>query len=287
VPYETRAYAKINLSLEVLGKRADGFHDLVSIMQTVSLCDFLTFAPAADIVFTCSQPELVGPSNLVVRAANLLRHTYGVSDGCAIHLEKRIPHAAGLGGGSSDAAVTLRSLSRVWALPEPKDTIYGLAAELGSDVPFFLHEGTALVEGRGERVTPLREPPICWYLLAKPPIQVPTAKIFARLPRMAWSDGIATYALASRVRQGGRVHFGPNSLQETLFSAYPLAQDCFERVAQMSEGRATVSGSGPTIVASFSSEDEACRAAASLEDSRLALFVVSSVAAHERKEPCA
>lgn len=284
---ETQAYAKINLSLEVLGKRADGFHDLVSIMQTVSLCDDLTFAPAEAVTFTCSQPELAGPSNLVVRAAKLLRQVCGVSAGCSIHLEKRIPHAAGLGGGSSDAAATLRSLVKLWALTEPKDTLCRLAAQLGSDVPFFLQQGTAMVEGRGERVTPLPDPPTCWYLLAKPPIQVPTAEIFGRLQRTDWSDGTRTHALTSQLRQGGPVQFGPNSLQDALFSAYPLAQDCFERVSQVSEGRATVSGSGPTIVAWFPSQDEARRAAARLEDNQLALFVAASIASRGRKQPCA
>jgi len=284
---ETRAYAKINLSLEVLGKRADGFHDLVSIMQTVSLCDDLTFAPAEAVTFTCSQPELAGPSNLVVRAAKLLRQVCGVSAGCSIHLEKRIPHAAGLGGGSSDAAATLRSLVKLWALTEPKDTLCRLAAQLGSDVPFLLQQGTAMVEGRGERVTPLPDPPTCWYLLAKPPIQVPTAEIFGRLQRTDWSDGTRTHALTSQLRQGGPVQFGPNSLQDALFSAYPLAQDCFERVSQVSEGRATVSGSGPTIVAWFPSQDEARRAAARLEDNQLALFVAASIASRGRKQPCA
>ncbi len=284
---ETQAYAKINLSLEVLGKRADGFHELVSIMQTVSLCDYVTFVPAEEVTFSCSQPELTGPSNLVVRAANLLRQVCGVSAGCAIHLEKHIPHAAGLGGGSSDAAATLRSLAKLWTLAAPEDTLCHLAAQLGSDVPFFLHQGTALVEGRGEGVTPLNDPPTCWYLLAKPPIQVPTAEIFGRLQRTAWSDGTRTHALTAQLRQGGPVQFGPNSLEDALFSAYPLAQDCFERVSQVSEGRATVSGSGPTIVAWFSSQDEARRAASQLEDNQLALFVASSVAAHGRKPPCA
>jgi len=284
---ETQAYAKINLSLEVLGKRTDGFHDLVSVMQTVSLCDDLTFAPAEEVTFTCSQPELTGPSNLVVRAANLLRQVYGVSAGCAIHLEKHIPHAAGLGGGSSNAATTLRSLVKLWALKESEDTLCRLAAQLGSDVPFFLHRGTALVEGRGERVTPLPDPPTCWYLLAKPPIQVPTAEIFARLQRTAWSDGSRTHALASDLHGGGAAQFGPNSLQDALFSAYPLAQDCFERMSQVSDGQATVSGSGPTIVAWFPSQDEARRAARRLEDNQLALFVASSVASHGRKPSCA
>lgn len=284
---ETRAYAKINLSLEVLGKRADGFHDLVSVMQTVSLCDDVTFAPAEEVTFTCSQPELTGPSNLVVRAANLLRQACGVSAGCSIHLEKQIPHAAGLGGGSSDAAATLRSLVTLWALTVPNDTLCRLAAQLGSDVPFFLQQGTALVEGRGERVTPLPDPPTCWYLLAKPPIQVPTADIFARLQRTAWSDGSRTHALASHLRQGGSVQFGPNSLQNALFSAYPLAQDSFERVSQVSDGRAAVSGSGPTIVARFPSQDEARRAAVRLEDNQVALFVASSVPSCGRKPSCA
>src|SRR5262249_28142922 len=150
------APAKINLTLEVLGPRPDGFHALRSVMQALPLADALTFEPAGDLRLRCSRSDLEGPHNLVWRAAELLRRTAGTARGAHVRLHKRIPVAAGLGGGSSDAATTLIGLDALWGLETPRATLLDLGARLGSDVPFFLGERpTALVEGRGERLTPL------------------------------------------------------------------------------------------------------------------------------------
>ena len=151
-------YAKINLTLEILGKRADGFHEVRTVMQTVGLADRLEVSAAADLSFTCSDPALATPDNLVYRAARLLQAEYAVRTGAALRLEKRIPVAAGLGGGSSDAAATIVALNRLWNLQLSLTEQRRLAARLGSDVPFILTGGTALATGRGERITPL--PPL-------------------------------------------------------------------------------------------------------------------------------
>ena len=157
-------YAKINLTLEILGKRADGYHEVRTVMQTVGLADRLEVSAAADLSFTCSDPALATPDNLVYRAARLLQADYGARAGAALRLEKRIPVAAGMGGGSSDAAATIVALNRLWNLQLSPTEQRRLAAALGSDVPFFLTGGTALATGRGERITPL--PPLPQYWIA-------------------------------------------------------------------------------------------------------------------------
>ncbi len=150
--------AKINLFLEVLRKRADGYHDLSSVFLAVDLTDRLTAEVRDDgkLSLTCTAPGIpLDESNLVIRAANALRHRYGVRYGAHFHLEKRIPSGAGLGGGSSNAAAALRAANTLWQLNLDNETLAGIGAGIGSDVPFFLSGGTALCEGRGERISPL------------------------------------------------------------------------------------------------------------------------------------
>jgi len=260
-----QAPAKINLSLEVLGRRADGFHDLVSIMQTVTLCDTLHFSDSPDVVMSCSDPHLQTEDNLVLKAARLVRRHFGVSQGCFIELEKRIPAAAGLGGGSSDAAATLLALAEMWQLPATRDELHALAEELGSDVPFFLYGGTCLVEGRGEQVTPLPDAPVAWYLLIKAPPGVSTAGVFRRLPSQAWSDGTITRGLADRMRTGRVALIGINGLQETVFQLYPEAWWSFEKMETLAPGRTILTGSGPTVVGIFGTYEEADAARDCLE----------------------
>lgn len=159
------APAKVNLTFEALGRRADGYHEVRTVLHAISLADEIAFAPADELSLAVEPPEegafssaasdLAGDDNLVLRAARLLRREAGVKAGAAIRLRKRIPVAAGLGGGSSDAATTLRGLRRLWRLDLDADALRELAAQLGSDVPFFVTGGAALAEGRGERLTPL------------------------------------------------------------------------------------------------------------------------------------
>jgi len=178
---QVRAPAKINLTLRVLGKRTDGYHELESIVQMITLADLLTLDSADELTFTCSDPSLENDDNLVVRAARLLQPYNAIPRGARINLEKRIPVRAGLGGGSSDAAAALLALNELWEIRQPLDELAKLAAALGSDVPFFLYTPTAIVRGRGEDVTPLPHDTLCHIVLAKPAAGLSTALMYAGL----------------------------------------------------------------------------------------------------------
>jgi len=175
------APAKINLSLSVLGKRPDGFHDIESHFVTITLADTLTLEPASEFQFTCSDAALpYDDGNLAVRAARRFFETVRVTPAVRIHLEKKIPHGAGLGGGSSDAAAVLRGLNTLHGSPLAPETLHALAAELGSDVPFFLAGGSALCRGRGELIKPAPFPHRLPLLLVKPAFGVPTPWAYSR-----------------------------------------------------------------------------------------------------------
>jgi len=175
------APAKINLSLRILGKRPDGFHSLESVMQLLALADTLSITEADVFSFSCSIPALNTADNLVVRAAMLLQELAPKQLGAHIHLEKRIPIQAGLGGGSSDAAATLLALNDYWELHLPREQLSQLAATLGSDVPFFLHGPCALVRGRGEQVLPVVHNTAGHVVLIKPAAGLSTSRVYAGL----------------------------------------------------------------------------------------------------------
>jgi 4-diphosphocytidyl-2-C-methyl-D-erythritol kinase len=178
------APAKINLYLDVLDRRADGYHEIVTYMAPLALADELTFAPANQLSLTCDDPSLpLDENNLVLRAAQALQRHSGSPRGAAIHLNKRVPHAAGLGGGSSDAASTLRGLNRLWQTKLPDAELMTLAAQLGSDVPFFLANSAAWCRGRGERVEPVRLTSRLPILLICPNVGLSTAAVY-----QAWSS---------------------------------------------------------------------------------------------------
>lgn len=252
-PLFIQAPAKINLTLDVLGKRADGYHDLASVMVSIALSDTLALWPAPDGTFTleCDQPELQGEENLALRAARLIAAHAGSLRGVRIELRKVIPTRGGLGGGSSDGAAVLVALNRWWGLGLDVPTLRDLAAQLGSDVPFFITGGTALVEGRGERVTPLPDMSPLWLVIVKPEVAIPTPAIFRALTTAGWTDGAATRALVAHIRAGTL----PPLTDTTLVNALePVALRAEPRVAQvraklLAAGASCVrmSGSGPTL----------------------------------------
>src|SRR5579884_212962 len=284
-PKVIRAYAKINLSLEVLGRRPDGYHSLVSVMQEISLADEILICPAAGVDVVADDP-LVGTSdNLAGAAARLLMRASREVRGARISLHKHIPVAAGLAGGSADAAATLVSLNRISRAGLPVRRLLTLAARLGSDVPFFLYGGTCLVLGRGEHVVPLPAPAPVWYALSNPGIPVSTARVFMELPRCEWSNGRATESIADDVRQG-KVRLGPNDLQTTLFRLYPAARHCFDRQVALAPGRTSVTGSGPTVYSACSSMHEAHDIAAQMRDAGYWADVARSVNPRPGENPC-
>jgi 4-diphosphocytidyl-2-C-methyl-D-erythritol kinase len=273
--------AKINLGLEVTGRRPDGYHELVTIFQAISLADTLTVEPADELTLTCSDPALATPDDLCLRAARALRAATGVRRGARLHLEKRIPAAAGLGGGSSDAAATLRLLSQLWGAGLPDDALASLAARLGADVPFFLNGPTALATGIGEQLEPLPPPAETWFVLIRPSIDLAgkTARLYRALTPADWSDGARTRAQAARLRAG--LPLDPallvNVFRRPLLAEFPAVA---EAEAALLAADATVilpAGSGPTLAAIWSSRAEAESLAARLRAGGWAPIVARSL----------
>lgn len=257
----TRAYAKVNLTLDVLGRRADGYHELASVMQTVALADTLAFCalPDGQTEFFCDLPSLSGPENLICQAVQVVREATGCRRGARIELQKRIPTQGGLGGGSSDAAATLRMLNHCWKLGLGGERLLELAAGLGSDVPFFVLGGTALVEGRGERVTPLPDLPGLWVVLLKPPIAVSTPAAFRALTPDDYSDGQATARLAAAIRgsEALRLDGLMNALEARICLEHPAVAESRAAILRAGAQFVRMSGSGPTLFALFRSLAEA------------------------------
>lgn len=258
------AYAKINLTLAVLGKRPDGYHRLASVMQTISLHDTLRIEVTTNGEITCATDvlDLQTPDNLAYRAALLLQSDCGVSHlGARIELRKSTPTQAGLGGGSSDGASVLLALNQMWRLQLSQRRLEELAARLGSDVPFFIGGGTALVEGRGEFVTPLTDAEPLWLVLLKPPISVSTAAAFGALTPHEYGNEAETQTLADAIRRGSSLPFQAliNSLEHTAFAAYPQLGEAAEAMRAAGAPLVRMSGSGPTLYAPFRSLAAAAR----------------------------
>ncbi|HEX8155519.1 MAG TPA: 4-(cytidine 5'-diphospho)-2-C-methyl-D-erythritol kinase, partial [Thermoanaerobaculia bacterium] len=237
------AHAKINWSLRITGKRADGFHDLETVFQEISLHDTLTFRESDHLTLTCDDPTIpVDEMNLVIRAARAL-----ATPPVAIHLEKRIPAGGGLGGGSSDAAATLLALDRMFALNTPRERLHELALSLGSDVPFFLVGGTAYATGRGEVLTPvapLRDIPL---LLVLPDERVLTKDAFATIRRFSEPLGAAAYTDFAAFT---------NDFEEPVFAMHPRLRELRDRLRDAGAMWAAMTGSGSTIVGAFANDDE-------------------------------
>ena len=248
-----KAFAKINLTLEVLGKRDDGYHDIVSIMQTVDLSDTVVVEPSSELSVECDAAEIPREENLALRAAEVLRNSTGCQDGARITLEKRIPISAGLGGGSSDAAATLKGLNRLWGTGLSTEELMPIAAEIGSDVPFFLHGGTAMVAGRGEQVRPLPTPELNDIVLLSPPIDLPakTESVYRRLTPSGYTRGLLTRKLEARIRGGGDVpaQFLFNVFDDLAFEAFPGLEEYWSTFESLGAREVHLAGSGPSMFA--------------------------------------
>ena len=255
-----KAPAKVNLTLEVLGRREDGYHDIASIIQTIDLHDTLTLEPESDITFECSSPDLVHSNNLVLRAARLLKAEAGSDLGAHIRLDKKIPVAAGLGGGSSDAAATLRGLNQLWRLGLPVDELIPIATRLGSDVPFFLSGGTAMVQGRGERVRTLPPIDIEWLLVLAPPIHIgdKTATVYSSLSPSNHTKGHLSRKLEARIRGGGDVppQLLFNVFDEVAPEVFPGLNGYWESLVSLAAREVHVAGSGPSLFAPVSRKEQ-------------------------------
>ncbi|MBY0095483.1 4-(cytidine 5'-diphospho)-2-C-methyl-D-erythritol kinase [Mesobacillus maritimus] len=247
-----KAPAKINLSLDVLHKRPDGYHEVEMVMTTIDLADRIEMSLLdKDTIKINSQNRFVPDDqrNLAYQAARLLKERFNVKKGVSITIEKTIPVAAGLAGGSSDAAATLRGLNKLWQLGLSIDELATLGSEIGSDVSFCVYGGTALATGRGEVIQQLPAPPTCWVVLAKPFIGVSTAEIYRRLQ----IDGIHHPNTKEMVRaieekDFKRVcnHVG-NVLEEVTLDLHPEVAQIKDQMKRFGADAVLMSGSGPTV----------------------------------------
>jgi 4-diphosphocytidyl-2-C-methyl-D-erythritol kinase len=248
-----RAPAKLNLGLEIVGRREDGYHELVTIFQTIALYDELTIMPApAGQLRLAADPVLGGEENLVLRAARALAARAGTEAGAALTLAKGIPASAGLGGGSSDAASTLRALRDFWGLDTPDEELAALAVRLGADVPFLLRGGTALATGIGEILTPL--PPLAptWFVTLTPELALPpdkTRRLYRALTPGDFGDGARTRAQAERLQRGESLDPAllVNSFAAPLERLFPELAAWRDRFLSAGAPFALPSGSGPTL----------------------------------------
>jgi 4-diphosphocytidyl-2-C-methyl-D-erythritol kinase len=252
---QLRAPAKINLSFRILGRRADGFHEIETLMAPVSLFDVITLTPkrGAGIEFICDDPSLPGGAdNLVVKAAQLFREAADIKTGFAIELQKNIPHGAGLGGGSSDAATVLLGLNRQLDAPLSIERLRELAARIGSDVPFFLYGSPARCGGRGELVDPVSSVGPLRLLLLKPRFGVPTPWAYSR-----WRDSRELPSVDYALQEFRGVAF-VNDLERPVFEKFLfLAQMKTWLRAQPETGAAMMSGSGSTVFAALREDADA------------------------------
>jgi len=276
------APAKINLVLEVLGRRDDGYHEISSLVQTISLCDVISFQLADEISLEFSESSLQTTDNLVVQAAELLKEVSGWRRGVKIKLEKRTPWSAGLGGGSSDGAATLLALNRLWKLKLKTPDLVELAARLGSDVPFFVYGGTALIGGKGEKVAPLVASVPRWFVLLIPPlpkISHKTQQLYSRLDTRHFTNG----QLVDRVVKSWSkdMQIAPslffNVFDGVAFDAFPGLKTYWERFAEAGAKDIHLAGSGPALFAPADSKAKAEEIYRQLREQGLEVYAVSTI----------
>ncbi|MFQ5568047.1 MAG: 4-(cytidine 5'-diphospho)-2-C-methyl-D-erythritol kinase [Rhodothermales bacterium] len=262
------APAKINLGLHVLRKRPDGYHDLETVFLRFPWADVLTIRPAEDLTLTCSDPTLTtDETNLVMKAARCLADAYRVEQGAALHLEKRLPYGAGLGGGSSDAAAALRLLADFWALSASDEALHEVALSLGSDVPFFLGPPVAHATGRGEELTPLHDPATgasyrfpFFLVVVVPPVHVATVRAYRLVHPCEAGRPDLRALVASNDLAHWRAHL-VNDFEAPLFDAYPAIRGVKEALLEAGAGYAAMSGSGSAVFGVFEEAEPAAEAA--------------------------
>ena len=278
------AYAKINLSLDVVGRLANGYHEVRMIMQTVGIHDTLTFEKTeGEIVLSSDAGELpLGEDNLIYKAARLVKETYGISGGVKVHLEKRIPVAAGMAGGSTDAAATLKAMNLLYDLGLSEEALCGLGVKLGADVPYCIMGGTALSEGSGEVLTKLAPMPECVLLVAKPDINVSTKEVYQVLDSQSvpWHpdvDGMRKAIEEGRL-EGIYSRLG-NVLETVTVAKHPIVSEIKQEMLGNGALGSLMSGSGPSVFGIFDDEEKARAAGECIENKGLAkqVFVTGPV----------
>lgn len=277
--YQTRAPAKLNIGLRVLGRRKDGYHDLVSIMVPVSLCDIISLSPApAGVIMECEGRGGIpaDETNMACRAARSFQKKTGLGEGLYIRLTKNIPVAAGLGGGSSDAAAVLLALNDMYGHPLTLEDLYRLALDLGADVPFFLYGRPALARGIGEILEPIENWQKNWYVTITPPFHVSTAWVYSQL-NLELTLEAGEYIISLFKTEPIKIlPVLVNDLEQVTSNRFPVINTLKNRLLAAGAEGAIMSGSGPTVFGIFPTREKAQKAADELFKQELGnVFVVT------------
>lgn len=270
-----KAYAKINLGLDVIGRLENGYHEVKMIMQNVGIYDVLTLTKIPEgIVVTTDNGELpTDDNNLIYKAAKLMLENYNISQGVKIHLEKNIPIAAGMAGGSTDAAATFWGMNELFSLGLPEEKLREIGVKVGADVPYCIMGGTALAEGIGEKLTRLPDAPDCCLLVAKPDINVSTKYVYEHLDAEGVEEHPDIDGMMEAIYQGnleGIVDRLGNVLEVVTVKKYTIIEDIKKEMLSFGAMGSLMSGSGPTVFGIFEKEEDAKKAMEHIKESGLA-----------------
>lgn len=278
------AYAKINLGLKVIRRRSDGYHDLLTVLQTVDLCDTITLCEAPEgVAVRCNDPTVPsGADNLAHRAALAVQQASGGGRGVEVEMDKRVPSGAGLGGGSADAAAVIRGLNRLWGIGWGADRLQGIAAQIGSDVPFLLHPGTAIASGRGEILRRVAWDAAVHYVLVYPNVPISTGWAYGRLAKRDLTD---TSEYAKFIGSTDEGPLDARQLFATLENDFePIAEEVCPAIPRIREGllssgacAVSLSGTGSTVYGVFTDAGAAQSAPARMQAAGWRAFAVRPV----------
>ena len=278
----SQAYAKINITFEVLGRRKDGYHEIASVLQEIDLKDTIDFELAPSLSIVCDDVDLCSSDNLALKAARLLRQKAAYKGGAKITLRKGIPVAAGLGGGSADAASALLALNKLWKLKLSIESLAELSATIGSDVSYFIYGGTALAEGRGEKVTSLSPLTKLWVVLLKPSVPIPESKtkaMYGALNSSHYSDGGHTKRAVSAIERGVVSDGFPmyNAFDAVAFEMYEGMEWYWKQFLSAGAPEVHLAGAGPTLFTLLSGREQAGGIYRSLSGLGLETYIVQTV----------
>ena len=275
------APAKINLTLEVLGKRNDGYHEIRSVIQTLSFCDSLQITPGKEVEFKGNIPDWSSERSLVIKAVESLKKATGSVMGAKIKIKKRIPLISGLGGDSSDAAAILRGLNQFWELNVPPNKLRDMAQNLGSDVSFFLTGGTALMEGRGEIITSLPPIPHHWIILIIPDVsRIPgkTKRLYSMLQPVHFTDGKITDKLAAGLKLKGEFNTSLlfNTFENVVFARGEELTNYRDHLLKIGAPNVHLAGSGPTLFTILDKKPQAEDLWKRLKDQKMDIYLTET-----------
>ncbi|MEO6588573.1 MAG: 4-(cytidine 5'-diphospho)-2-C-methyl-D-erythritol kinase [Pyrinomonadaceae bacterium] len=288
--FQLKSFCKINWNLQILGKRDDGFHELCTIFQTVSLHDKINFEKNENLLLTCNSKNIpIDESNLIIKAAKLLQNNFNISKGAKIYLEKNIPSPGGLGGGSSNAAVALLGLAKLWNLKIEFKVLLDFAKQIGSDVPFFLYGGTALGLGSGTEIFPFEEIKEKFILIVTPDEIIPTGEAFARVNVDNLTNSESKRILQIRRNEAqlfdSRQSILKNDFESSVFSFAPEIKRVKATLLQLGALTALLSGSGASVFGLFDTEETRQTAQKALENEfNWRSFAVATISRDEYRE---